>query len=266
MRAVLEACDDVLGRSPIPTGSLLGVGISFGGPVTADGRQVVRSMHVSAWDGASLPAELARRFQLPTVMENDANAAALAEASFGAGRNASSMLYVQVSTGIGAGLVLNGDLYRGRGGAGELGHVVVDANGPACGCGNRGCLEAVASGWALARDSQRIDAGEDATTLLAAASRNEEAPRAIIQTAFSALGTAIANTINLLDPEVVVVGGGIAQSPELLLPILQAELARHVVPHLHDGHRLVLSELGARAPLIGAGVAIDKRPKDQGAA
>ncbi len=259
MRAVLEACDSVLSAGTVPAGSLLGAGISFGGPVSADGKDVVRSMHVDAWEGVALPELVSSRFGIPATMENDANAAALAEATFGAGRDAGSVLYVQVSTGIGAGLVVGGRLHRGRGGAGELGHVVVDPAGPECACGNRGCLEAVAAGWALARDARRIGAGPDAKALIAAATAGDGKARAVVTAAFATLGVAIANAVNLLDPDVVAVGGGIAQASGILGPALEAALAAHVLPHLRDPGRLVFAELGGQAPLVGAAVAADRR-------
>jgi glucokinase len=235
--------------------------------------EVIRSMHVGAWDGAALPSVLSERFGLPAFMENDANAAALAEATHGAGAAAAVVLYVQVSTGIGAGIVIDGALYRGGGGGGELGHVLVDADGPLCGCGKKGCLESVASGWALARDAQRLlrDAPPDtelarlgrenaeasAETLVDAARKGDEAARAILQPAFSALGIAIANCVNLLDPTRVVLGGGIANASDVLVPIVRAMLAEHVVPHLRDPDRLVPSSLGAHAPLVGAALVAD---------
>jgi glucokinase len=230
-------------------------------------------MHVSAWDGASLPHALSQQFGLPAYMENDANAAALAEATHGAGPRARVVLYVQISTGIGAGLVIDGAVYHGRGGAGELGHVVVDPDGPICSCGNRGCLESIASGWALARDAERAlrdapnnselgrlktqHANANAESLITAARRGDQAARAILDPAFSALGTAVANCVNLLDPDLVVLGGGVANAPDILLPIVQAKLAEHVVAHLRDPHRLRLSHFGAHAPLVGAAVVAD---------
>jgi glucokinase len=242
----------------VPLEELRGIGISFGGPVARDRRSIVRSMHVDAWEQTALPDALSRRFGLAATMENDANAAALAEARCGAGRGVRDLLYVQVSTGIGSGLVFAGALHRGRGGAGELGHVVVDSNGPPCVCGKRGCLESVAAGWAIARDGELAAVGLDAEEVIAAARTGDEAASRIIERAFSALGVAVANAINLLDPERVVLGGGIASAEDLLLPHLHATIAEHVVPHLRDATRLVRSQLGPDAPLVGAAIAADE--------
>jgi glucokinase len=258
LRAAFDAAAEVLGARPESDPALRGVGISFGGPVAADGRSVLRSMHVGAWSGVGLPELVARRFGLPAVMANDADAAAVGEATFGAGRDASTVLYVQVSTGIGAGLVIDGRLHRGRGGAGELGHVVVDPDGEACACGKRGCLESVAAGWALAGVARRLGTGSDAEALIDAARGGHPRARAAVDAAFSALGMAVANAVNLLDPDRVVVGGGIAQAADVLLPALGAALGEHVVPDLRDPERLVLSGLGTRAPLVGAAVLADR--------
>lgn len=272
----LEACDDVLARGPVQVDALLGIGISFGGPVASGGDAVIRSMHVRSWEGAELPERLSKRFGLPAVMENDANAAALAEAHHGAGVGASSLLYVQASTGVGAGVVIDGRVFRGRGGAGELGHVVVDPDGALCGCGKRGCLESVAAGWAIARDANQALTGStraselrglantraaalDAEAVIEAARRSDKLARELIARAFAALGVAVANSINLLDPDVIVLGGGMIRASDLLLPAIESELAEHVVPHLRDPSRLVLSHLGPDAPLVGAAVAADDR-------
>lgn len=267
----LDACDEVLAAGLVSESALLGIGISFGGPVAGDQREIVRSMHVGSWEGATLPDMLSGRFGLPAAMENDANAAALAEARHGAGSGASSLFYVQASTGVGAGIVLDGRVYRGRGGAGELGHVVVDPSGTLCGCGNRGCLETVAAGWAIARAARKALAGSngdgelrrladaapviDAELVIEAARRGDELASRIVGRAFSALGDAIADAMNLLDPELIVVGGGIAGASDMVLPVLRAALAEHVVPHLRDPQRLVLAHFGANAPLIGAALA-----------
>ena len=253
----LEACDELL-RAGSPTA----IGISFGGPVNAARTHVIRSMHVGAWSDAPLPEIFSEHFGMPATLENDANAAALAEAVHGAGSRDRVVLYVQVSTGIGAGLVVDGVLYRGRAGAGELGHLVVDPEGPPCGCGNSGCLEAIASGWALARDAASVQgAGASAETLFAAARDGDEPARAIVEHAFSALGMALAGCINLLDPARVVLGGGIVNASDVLLPIVRAKLADHVVPHLRDPDRLVLSGLGPDAPLVGAAMLASARER-----
>lgn len=263
LRAALESAEELVRRNPTLRRPLLGIGVSFGGPIAGDDGRIIRSMHVDAWDGAGLSEALSDRFRLPVTIENDANAAALAEATFGAGSDAGVVLYVQISTGIGAGLVVDRAIYKGRGGAGELGHVVADANGSLCGCGNKGCLETVAAGWALAREARRVldapSSSTDARALVEAARRGEQPAQEIVARAFSALGTAVADCVNLLDPDVVVIGGGIARAWDVLSPVLEDELERHVVPHLREPRRLAQSQLGSHAPLVGAAIAAEAR-------
>jgi glucokinase len=202
-------------------------------------------MHLPGWEDVSLPDLVESRLGLPATLENDGDAAALGEWTHGAGRGARDLVYLQVSTGVGSGLVLDGELRRGS----ELGHVTAEEDGRVCPCGKRGCLETVAAGWALARD------GRDAKAVIDAARAGDAEAGAVVARAFAALGTALANVVNLLAPEVVVVGGGVAQAADLLFPALERGLERGVVPHLRGGTRLEAAQLGADAPLVGAAVA-----------
>ena len=129
-------------------------GISFGGPVNQDRTAVLHSHHVADWDGIVLTEIMQDTFGMPAFMDNDANAAALGEWYFGAGKRAQNMLYIQVSTGIGAGLILDSHLYRGAALAGEFGHIIILPDGPACVCGRKGCVESLCAGWAIARDGK----------------------------------------------------------------------------------------------------------------
>jgi glucokinase len=134
--------------------SIARVGISFGGPVSSDRKQVLRSFHVSGWDGIALPQLASEAFGCPANMDNDANAAALGSWTFDACQEADHMLYIQISTGVGSGFILNKKLYRGQALAGEFGHITIQPGGPQCTCGKKGCVESVCSGWALAREGQ----------------------------------------------------------------------------------------------------------------
>ena len=265
LAAALATCNQALENGAQHQEAIVGIGISFGGPVDRDGSTVLRSMHVSTWENVPLPKLFSERFHVPAAMENDANAAALAEWLYGAGRGSHSLFYVQLSTGIGSGLILEGELYRGAGGAGEFGHMVVDPDGPQCSCGQRGCLESVAAGWALARDAHALmparpgNASIDAKLVMDQARAGNSVARQIVARAFSLVGMSLANAINLLDPDLIVLGGGMIKANDLLLPWLQVELDRHVLPHLRSHVRLELSNLGADAPLIGAAAAADFR-------
>jgi glucokinase len=213
---------------------------------------------------------MAERIDLPVFVDNDANLAALAEHRAGAARGCSEAVVVTVGTGIGGGLILRGELYRGAiGSAGELGHVVIDLNGPPCGpnCPNHGCVEAMASGSALAREAQRIArerprsglgraltegrelAGPLVTEL---AHDGDEAAIETIATVGRYLGVAITSLVNTFNPEVVVIGGGVMGAGELLLGPVRAEVASRALPPSRDLVEIVPAAFGVEAGMIGA--------------
>lgn len=247
-------------------GDLAGVGISFGGPVDFPSGRTVTCHHLPCWEGTPLRDLVAEKAGLPAVMDNDANAAALGEWAYGAARGCSHLLYLTVSTGIGGGLVLGGRLHRGANSmAGEIGHTLVAPNGPGCTCGRHGCLEAVASGPAIARSVRAaLAAGEHsslaevppasvtAREVAAAAQGGDALATRVMAQAGEYLGIAIANAVNLLNPEMVVIGGGVSRSGECLLGSARAAVARLAVPASVRALRIVPGALGDRDALLGA--------------
>jgi glucokinase len=213
---------------------------------------------------------MAERLGLPVFVDNDSNVAALAEHRAGAARGANHAVVITLGTGIGGGLIVGGELYRGAIGAGgELGHVVIDMNGPSCqgNCHNRGCLEVLASGTALVREAMRI-AGErpDSGLARALADGRELAGPLVTELAHDGdpaavdavtlvgrrLGVGIANFVNIFNPEVVVIGGGVIGAGELLLaPARQEMLARALSPS-RDEVRVVAARFGVEAGMVGA--------------
>jgi glucokinase len=266
LEQMIQAGKDLL-REPYSK-TMLGVGISFGGPIEPDRRHIIRSMHIPGWESVALPEIISNAFQLPAVMDNDANLASLGEWRFGFGQGTNHLVYIQVSTGIGAGLILAGHLYRGTGAAGEFGHLTVMIDGPTCTCGKRGCVESFAAGWAIARDGREMLLEQGEKTLLhtrvngnpalitaqrvaEAAALGDLPSQAIVSRAFTFLGIGIANVINLMSPELVVLGGGLTKAGDLMRqPILNA-LTSHVIPSLAHTP-LAFSNLGDNAPLLGA--------------
>lgn len=212
---------------------------------------------------------MSERLRLPVYVDNDANMAALAEHRFGAARGARNAVMLTVGTGIGGGLILGGELYRGSSGAGaELGHVVIEVDGPPCqgNCPSRGCVEAVASGTALGHEGAAVAAAEpesalgrraaaghtiDGRAVTEAALGGDEAAREVLALVGRRLGVAIAGFANVFEPDVIVVGGGVIAAGELLLEPARAELrARALRPQRETP--LVRAELGADAGMIGA--------------
>lgn len=268
LEAMLLAGREALEAVPMLLHEISGIGISFGGPVSPDRRRVLRSMHVPDWESYDLPAQVEAAFGAPAYMDNDVNAAALGEWHFGVGKGASDLAYIQVSTGIGAGLIFNRQVYRGSGLAGEFGHLTVLENGPACSCGKHGCVESLASGWALARDGRALlasGAGSlmhelcggqperlDAEMVLRACRAGDPAACAIIQQAFKYLALGTANLILLIDPQVVVLGGGVTRSQDILQASLENDLPRFLPPMFARRTPVVFSQLGGRETLMGA--------------
>ena len=191
------------GRRPL----VVGVGVP--GPCDPGTGVLINPPNLAGWP-RNLPFGrlLAEALGAPVHLENDANLAALAELRRGAGRGVGNLVYVTWSTGIGAGLILGGQLYSGpHGSAGEIGHMVLDPAGPLCSCGTRGCTEAYASGSAIARRT-----GRPAAEVFAAALRGEREALEVVQDAAGMVGLALMNLANLVDPELIVMGGGITTS------------------------------------------------------
>lgn len=235
-----------------------GVGIGCTGPVDPFLGTIGAVDFLPGWQGANPVAALKTRLKLEVAMENDADAAALAEAQWGAGRGRSSLICVTVGTGIGAGLLLNGELYRGIGGAHpEIGHHVIDASGPACYCGASGCWEALASGPAIAAHyaaATARDAAIDTQQICELAAAGDSLARREIARAARYLGIGIANLITLYVPELIVLSGSVMNSAELFLPDIRALIRSQCTQVPAERVELRPSQLRGDAPLIGAGV------------
>jgi glucokinase len=227
------------------------------------------------WGGFGLLEALQVQSDIPCFLVNDVRAATVAEQMWGAGKPYRDFICIAIGTGIGGGLVLNGEVYAGsRGAAGEIGHQTMVPDGPRCNCGNLGCLEALASGYAMARDAREAIAtgdvdlaqavGTDEPTpegLALAADQGNVTARAIFSRAGEHIGRALGNLVCALNPEAVVVGGGIAMAGELLLRPIREEIERRTVVFTprRGGVALHLSPLGGRAGALGAAAWAMKR-------
>ncbi len=246
------------------------IGIGFGGPVDAERGIIRQSHHVRGWENTPLPGLLQERHGLPAVMDNDANAGALGEAFYGAGRNTRSLLYVNIGTGIGGGIIIDRRIYRGATTtAGEIGHTIVRWDGPLCTCGKRGCLESLCSGPSIARRARELlKEGRDTDGLLSrrlehtgsitskdvfeAARAGDSCGRRIVSETANYLGIGIGNAVNLIDPERVVLGGGVAEAGEILLEPVREAVLRYAMPAPAQSLELVGAELGYDAGVRGA--------------
>lgn len=243
-----------------PDRHFLGLGLGMAGIVDRE-RGVCRYSPFFRWQDAPVRQLLSERTGLPVIVENDVNALTLAERWFGAGAGSPNFLVVTLGAGVGMGLVLNGELFRGsRDGAGEFGHSTVIEGGPRCNCGKRGCVEAYVGEPALRRDASAA-AGAPLTLdeAIALARAGDAAVLAVFERAGHVLGFALAATINVLNPSLVIVGGEGAQYLDLLLPSLEQALAEHAFHDLFSGVRLVVEPWGDDAWARGAaGLMLDE--------
>src|SRR6476659_3921141 len=204
-----ELVVETLADAGVARGTVIGAGMGLPGPIDQGDGTVGSSAILPGWIGMTAAAELQKRLDIPVMVDNDANLGALAEAAFGAGRDAGDLVYLKVSSGIGAGLILNGRLYRGSAGlAGELGHVHVSPDGVVCRCGNRGCLETVAAEWALGA-LLRPARGRDLTAreILDLVAVGDPGATRVVADAGRAIGGVLAALCNALNPEAIIVGG-----------------------------------------------------------
>jgi predicted NBD/HSP70 family sugar kinase len=253
-----ELVRQALDSAGVAPHQLLGVGMGLAVPIDKVTGRLEAEGILPGWQGLHPAQEMEARLGIPVALDNDANVGALGEKAFGAARGVEDLIYVRLSAGIGAGLILEGHPYPGVAGvAGEIGHVLSDPNGPICRCGNRGCLEAVASPVAVAALLAR-SIGEPVTVprLLELVADGHRGARRAVAEAGEAVGRAVAMTVNILNPEVVVVGGDLAQAGEVLLEPIAAAIERHSVAPAAAAVRVTAGMLGARAEVLGAAALI----------
>src|SRR5215213_4347870 len=250
-----ELVERMLQETELDRDRLLGVGVALAGPIDQDTGALHPSDVLPGWAGVDVGKKLETRLNTPAYVENDANLGALAEVTLGAGRNARFAAYVSISSGIGAGIIVEGRPYRGhRGTAGEIGHVVVDPQGPICRCGNRGCLETLASGPALLKlvHESRDRADLTVRQMIELARDGDAGCRRAIVDAGQVVGRVVAGLVNLFSPEMVVIGGDLGEAGDLLLDPLREAVRRDALPAAATELKVVAGELGERANLLGA--------------
>jgi predicted NBD/HSP70 family sugar kinase len=265
---VLDGAADLVGTELRAVGSglaaVIGVGLGLPAPVDQRSGTITASNMLPEWAGLAAGEQLAARLCRPVIVDNDANLGALAEAQWGAGRGIETLAYVKVATGIGAGLVLDGRLFRGVSGqAGEIGHVTLDEHGDVCRCGNRGCLELVAGGAALVAALRRTHGELDSVEeVVALAVGGDRAARRLIADAGGHLGVAAGGLVNLVNPQRLIVGGELGRAGDMLLEPLRRALRRSAVRPAADAVEVVGGELGDRSEVLGA-VAVVLRELDR---
>ncbi len=233
-------------------------GLCAPGPLDAPGGRMLAPPTLLGWRDVPVSALLGERLGLPVLLENDANAAAVGEQLYGAGRGAGSLVFVTVSTGIGGGVIVDGHVLRGRGGlAGEIGHMKIAEHSTDCACGAQGCFEALASGTALGWRAARVMRARKEGTpppsgrdVIDAARRGDRLARRLVAEHGRWLGRGFANLLHLYAPDVLVMGGGLANGFDLLEPAIRAEIARSAMPSYRETP-LLRAALGDAAGLVG---------------
>ena len=256
------------------------IGIGCGGPLDDDRGVLIAPPHLPGWTDVPLKELTEREFERPTVLANDATAAAAGEHLFGAGRGLENVVYLTISTGVGGGAVLHDRLYRGATGNGaELGHITVRCDGRPCpGCGRDGCLEAYVSGTSIAARAREALAGSDGTSVLAsigevsaadvadAARDGDAVAHAVWEETTSMLACGVVSIVNVFEPDVVVVGGGVSRAGEQLLAPVRDAVRTAAMSPAGRAARIVVSPLGDRVGVVGAAAIAYERAAEVAAA
>jgi predicted NBD/HSP70 family sugar kinase/biotin operon repressor len=251
--AAARLVSELLDEAGVGHGRVLAAGVGLPGPIDRASGLVHSQPILPSWVGLSPARELQERLGLPVHLDNDANVGALGESTFGAGRGTRVMAYLRLSAGIGAGLVIDGRPFRGaRGVAGEIGHVLVDPQGPICRCGNRGCLETFVAGPALCELLRRSHGPLTVKDLLRLAKEGDAGCQRVIADAGSVVGRAVADLCNYLNPDLVVVGGDLSVAGDLVIEPMREAVRRFAIPAAADDVEIVAGTLGDRAELLGA--------------
>jgi glucokinase len=267
LERIAASVEAALAEAGLRCDDLRAVGVCAPGPIDSTRGLILSGPNLPGWRDVPICPYLGERLGVPAILENDAAAAAYGEFVYGAGRGYRHIVYITVSTGIGGGLVLDGRLYRGATGlAGELGHITIEAEGPLCGCGKPGHLEALASGTAIAREAEVLlarggsallarlaqeDGELTAATVHRAADAGDPEAIRIVQRAGRYLGTGLAAYVVMFNPEVIIIGGGLRHIGDLYLGPAQEEMARRAMDEPLKLVRLVEAELGDYSGVMG---------------
>ena len=272
-RCIREAIDG----AELKPSQIRAIGIGSPGPLDPETGVIIFAPNLG-WSNVPLKAKLEANLSIPTFVDNDVNVGTLGEYAFGAGQGVKNLVGIFVGTGIGGGIILDGKLFHGvNKTAGEVGHMIVEVKGPRCGCGNFGCLEAVASRTAITRDLQKailkkgkksklteLNGGNldliRSKAIARAVKQGDKPTIKVVQRAAKYLGISVASIVHFLNPEMVVLGGGVveAMGDSLLDPIRHAA-AEYALPTTMDGVQIIAATLGDNAGVIGASVLARER-------
>lgn len=262
-----DTVKEVIDKVDLTIDDIAKVGVGSPGPLDIEKGIVLFSPNLK-WNNVPIVSLMEEELGLPVLLENDANAAALAEYHFGAGVGTKHMIYMTVSTGIGGGIIVNGEILHGVGsGGGEIGHHTIMPHGPECGCGNHGCLEALASGTALGRYGKEavladketlmkemVDNPEDVdgATVTQAAEKGDKVAQEIVDQVAEYLGIGIANLINIFNPSKLVLGGGVTKAGHLFYDKIIKTVEKRALEAPRKQCQIVFSDIGSDVGVLGA--------------
>ncbi|MEE9187322.1 MAG: ROK family protein [Bacteroidota bacterium] len=266
-RQILQSVDQLFHRYPRETIAAIGIGAP--GMVSLDGERVQCPPNFSDWHDYRLKEEIQSAVGIPVEVENDANAAAIGEARFGAGRGHKNLIFVIWGTGVGGGIIVDDQIYRGaHGGAGEIGHTTIDYQGPQCNCGNKGCIEAfIGQRYLSDRTRERLEqhpnskivelVGGDLSRLepvilSQAMDLGDKLAQEILVEAGSLLGIALASVMNILDIRFAIIGGGISATGDIVFEEVRKSIGERAMGPIRSSFQVVRAELGNDAGLLGA--------------
>lgn len=249
-----QLVERLITASGISRDKVVGVGLGVPGPIDVASGTLGSSTILPGWAGTTPREELAARLGVPVHIDNDANLGALGELVWGSGHGAGDLAYIKVASGVGAGLVIRGRIYRGPGGtAGEIGHITLDESGPVCRCGNRGCLETfTAAHYVLELLRASHGTGLTMPKVVQLARGGDLGCRRVVADIGRHIGRGVANLCNLLNPGRIVLGGDLAEAGELFLDPIRESVARYAIPSAARQLRVVPGALGGRAEVLGA--------------
>ncbi|WP_434303040.1 ROK family protein [Clostridium botulinum] len=258
---IIDTIDNVI--EEVNLEEIKAIGIGSPGPLDAKEGVIISSSNLP-FKNFSLVEPIKNKYNIPTYLDNDANAATLAEFMFGEGKGTENMIYITASTGIGAGAIINGRIYRGNtGNALEIGHTTVMKDGPKCGCGNSGCAESLGSGTAIMKKAKEACKDNKQTSLkeyddltakevFQEAKKGDEVSKEVLEFCLSYLGITVANIINTFDPEMVVIGGGVINGGEIVFDTINREVKKRCWKAITDNCKIEKAKLGGKAGVLGA--------------
>lgn len=264
---IIKSVEDVLKLSNISIKNISGIGIGSPGPLDTEKGIIRKTSNLPGWENVHIKDIIENKFKIKTTLDNDANAAALGEYLYGTGKGSKAFVYITISTGIGGGVVLDGKLYHGiNSNAAEVGHTIINFDGPKCNCGNYGCLEAYASGTALAKFAKEaLDngcesmiksiAGPDpvsAEHVFEAAKKKDKLAVKLVENEAFYLGIGMSNILAFYNPEIIAIGGGVANAWDMFIDKMLDTAEKRSLKPIYDACRIVKAELGGNVGLIGA--------------